>query len=190
LEELQLQSLLKEIAAGSQTAFAALYDATSARVYGLAQRIVRCEVDAEEVVGDVFLQAWRQADRYDPTRGTPLAWLLALARSRALDRLRRRDPAQLSADPHAAARERGDDGLGPESLLLAVERGTAVHAALARLRPIQQDLLDLAFWRGLTHQEIAAEVGMPLGTVKSHIRKALQVLAEALCADGHGGPRS
>jgi RNA polymerase sigma-70 factor (ECF subfamily) len=62
-----------------------------------------------------------------------------------------------------------------------------VHAALAQLRPIQQELLDLAFWRGLTHQEIAAEVGMPLGTVKSHIRKAMQVLAEALCENGHGG---
>jgi RNA polymerase sigma factor (sigma-70 family) len=189
LEALELQSLLKQIAAGDQTAFASFYDATSARVYGLAQRIVRSESDAEEVVGDVFLQAWRQADRYDPARGTPLGWLLALARSRALDRLRRRDPAVPSADPHAGVKRDGEDAQGPESLLLAVERGSAVHAALALLRPIQQDLLDLAFWRGLTHQEIAAELRMPLGTVKSHIRKAMQVLADALCDGPHGKER-
>jgi RNA polymerase sigma-70 factor (ECF subfamily) len=189
LEDVELQSLLKQVAAGDQAAFASFYDATSARVYGLAQRIVRSEVDAEEVVGDVYLQAWRQADRYDAARGTPLGWLLALARSRALDRLRRRDPAVPSADPHAGTPAH-DDGLGPESLLLAVERGSQVHAALALLRPIQQDLLDLAFWRGLTHQEIAAEVGMPLGTVKSHIRKAMQVLADALCENAPGRGRS
>ena len=181
MEDGELRTLLKEVAGGSQVAFAALYDATSSHVYGLAQRIVRSEHDAEEVVGDVFLQAWRQADRYDASRGTPLAWLLALARSRALDRLRRRDPAEPAANPHAGGRDGTDREHGPESLLLAVERGSAVHAALAQLRPVQQDLLDLAFWRGLTQQEIAAEVGMPLGTVKSHIRKAMEVLAESLC---------
>jgi len=168
-----LVRLIARMAGGEEAAVGELYDATLGKVYGLSLRITGRPEAAEDVVGEVYHQAWRQAAQYQPDRGRPLTWLLTMARSRALDQLRRRDKAQLHPEPETLedplARAEGD----PVDMLLAVERAGTLHAALARLSPIQRQLLSLAFYRDLTHQEIADQARLPLGTVKTHLRKAL-----------------
>lgn len=178
----RLTALIARMAAGvgadAEAALGEFYDATLGKVYGLALRITGRAEAAEEVAAEVYHQAWRQADRYDPLRGRPLAWLLTLTHSRGLDELRRRDAAQSHPQPEVLAEPIGDGD--PLDLLLSVERDARLHAALARLTAIQRQLLALAFFRDLTHQEIAAHAALPLGTVKTHIRKALQALHAAL----------
>ena len=159
-----------------------LYDAAAPRVLGVALRITRNRDAAEDVVAEVFHQAWRTADRYDPARGVVITWLLTICRSRAIDHLRRRDEAESHPDPEslAGAADHDDD---PEALLAATRRGDAFHEALARLTPIQRQLIGLAFFRGLSHREAALHVDLPLGTVKTHVRKGLERLRAALADD-------
>ncbi len=178
-----LASILGRMAAGEEGALAALYEATVSRLYGLALRIVGSAAAAEEVVVDTYHQAWRDARRYDASRGAPLAWLTMMCRSRALDALRSRDPAIAHEDPASIVEEPLDALSDPLDLLCAVEASGAVHAALATLSPSQRQMLALAFFRGLTHEEIAAHTAMPLGTVKSQIRRALEVLRRVLGAE-------
>lgn len=166
------------MARGEEAGLAALYDATAARVYALALRITAEAAAAEEVTSDVYLQAWQQARRYDPSRGKVLTWLLTLARSRALDYLRRHKHHAVRSEPAAAAESTSEDD--PLDLLLAVERSHYLYEALQSLTPTQRQLLALAFFRGLTHAEIAAHTGMALGTVKTLLRRAMQLLQPLL----------
>lgn len=186
-----LAALLGRIARQEEAALEALYEATVGRVHGLALRILRDPQAAEEVTEDVFFQVWRQAGRYDPARGRPLGWLLTLARSRALDQARRRDEAVCHPDPetlHGEEAGGGFDSCGahdardPQDLLAATEAHRSLHRALAALEPVPRQMVALAFFRGLTHEEIAAQADLPLGTVKSHIRRALAALRGALAA--------
>jgi RNA polymerase sigma-70 factor (ECF subfamily) len=175
-----LAGLVLQMAAGEEAALGEFYDATLGKVYGLALRIT-CPTDAaEDVAAEVYTQAWRQAGRYDPARGRPLAWLLTMCRSRALDSLRRRDEADAHPEPETLAEPVEAEGADPLDMLETVERNGALHTALQALTPIQRQLLALAYYRDLTHQEIAAHAGLPLGTVKSHIRKALLRLRAVL----------
>lgn len=162
-----------------QAALGSLYDATAGRIYGVALRIVRQPELAEEVVSDTYYQAWRDCSRYDAVRGKVLAWLLIICRSRALDALRRRDEALTHPDPHELADEPSDRD-NPQDLLAAVRENAALHAALVRLTPLQRQLVALAFFRGYSHSEIEQHTGIPLGSVKTHIRKALAILRGAL----------
>jgi RNA polymerase sigma-70 factor (ECF subfamily) len=175
-----LQAWLYEIAQGKEAALGSFYDATIGRVYGLALRILRDAAEAEDVAAEVYVQVWQQASAYSAERGAPLSWLLVLCRSRALDRLRRREPAQTTEDIEAVANAQGLQGDDPQDLLAAVENGGRVHQALAKLSEIQRRLIGLAFFEDLSHQEIAARVGIPLGTVKSHIRRGLLCLKQEL----------
>jgi RNA polymerase sigma-70 factor (ECF subfamily) len=178
--EARLRGWIAAIAQGDERALGALYDATLGRVYGLALRITRNEQAAEEVAEDVYWQVWRQALRFDPVRGNAMSWLLTIARSRALDCLRRADEADAHPEPEtlvaAVAAHEGD----PQDLLEATQRGQALHAALQTLDALPRQLLALAFFRGLTHEEIAQHTALPLGTVKSHIRRTLTALRGAL----------
>jgi RNA polymerase sigma-70 factor (ECF subfamily) len=163
-------SLIERVAAGDQSALNALYDRYAGLVNGLALRILRDPSDAEDVVQDVFVQAWRQADRFDPSRGSPEAWICTLARTRALDRLRRRvsrreEPAE--AAPGTTATPRNVEIL-------------AVRKALDELSANQRRALELAYYEGLTQSEIAERLGEPLGTVKTRIRTAMIRLRDAL----------
>lgn len=179
-QETLLTAWLEKIAAKDENALAAFYDATVNRVYGLALRITRASPVAEEVTSDVYWQVWQQADRYDATRGKVLTWLLTLCRSRALDTLRRRDSAESCAEPElliTGAHSSDDDPLG---LLLMVERDNTLHAALKTLDSTPRQLLALAFFKGLSHQEIADYTGMPLGSVKSVLRNAMGALKPLL----------
>jgi len=172
--------LLARIARQDEEALAMLYDRMVGRVHGLVRRIVRNAQAAEEVTEDVFFQIWRQADRYDPLRGRALGWILAIARTRALDSLRRADPAVPHPDPELLTDSPGVAPDSPHDLLGALQESTHLHAAIAILEPLPRQLLALAFFCGLTHEEIAARCDLPLGTVKSHIRRALLTLRDAL----------
>lgn len=171
---------LRDIARGNEAALAAMYEAALGKCYALALRITRTRESAEEVVCDTFMQVWRDAARYDPTRGQPLAWLLNICRSRAIDHLRQRDRAELHEDPASLSGVEAAQEEDPLHLALALEAGGVVRQAIARLPRISQQLLALAFYRGLSHQEIAEHLGMPLGTVKTHLRRAQEVLRAAV----------
>lgn len=180
-DECELQALMQGVVGRDERALARLYDATSARVYGLVLRITRRAALAEEVVEDTYWQVWRQAPRFDAGRGRVSTWLLAIARSRAIDALRRDErfrhdelPEDDSFEPEGAA------GLPAHDLLEATRSEARVHAAIATLEPRARQLVALAFFRGLTHEEIAAQTAMPLGSVKSLIRRSLQQLRTLL----------
>jgi len=176
----QLVSLLVRIAGQDEEALSRLYDALLGRVHGLVRRIVRDPRIAEEVTGDVFFQIWRQAGRYDPVRGHPLGWILTIARTRALDSLRRMDEAIPHPDPVALVLEPAAVERGPQEAFGADQDVSRLRAAVEGLEPLPRQLLALAYFRGLTHEEIAAHSNLPLGTVKSHIRRALLALRAAL----------
>ena len=171
-----LLDCMQRIVNQDQTALAELYDATVGRVHGLALRILKDGAAAEEVVSDVYLQAWREAGRYDPARGPVQGWLLIICRSRALDAIRRRDPAIVHPDPHelldVAPAQQGD----LQDLLEATRSCSRVHEALAALAPLQRQILSLAFFRAYSYSEVAIHFGMPLGSVKTLIRGALREL--------------
>jgi len=179
-EDALLLALMARITQRDQTALAELYDATVARIFAVAQRITRQTTAAEEVVADVFLQVWQRSERYDGERGRVITWLLTICRSRALDWLRRRDTAELHEDPESLRNEAKESDDEPFALLDALERGTDIHAALAKLNERERQLIGLAFFRGLTHQEVADHASLPLGTVKTIIRNALLTLREQL----------
>ena len=170
MSESPARSLLKKLAQGDRAALADFYDLYAGLVNGLALRILRDVAEAEDVVQEVFLQAWRQADRYDAQRGTPEAWLCTIARTRALDRLRRK----------AARREDGADAAPVATSVPKTEEALAVRKALDGLSADQRRAVELAYYGGLTQSEIAKALGAPLGTIKTRIRTAMIRLREAL----------
>lgn len=183
----QYQSWLAAMASGDESALGALYDATLSRVYGLALRITQSVEAAEEVLNDVYMQAWREAGRYEAARGRVLTWLLTICRSRALDYLRKRDvlASRVKTVLTDSQTQMGEPpGMTPPrdplDLMHAVERNSALQIALGRLAPQQRQLIALAFFRDMSHQEIAASTGLALGTVKSHIRRGIALLRETL----------
>lgn len=177
-----LCACLRRMAGGDQGALAELYDATAQRVYAVALRFVRDSHEAEEVVSDVYYQAWKEAHRYDPQRGSVRTWLLMCCRSRALDWLRRREAPHAGIDPDELEHvDGGGMAAGAIDLLDSIERRSALHHALQGLEPLQRQLIALSFFRGYSHAEIALRERMPLGTVKTHIRSAMSALRHALC---------
>lgn len=179
-EQQRLGLLLCRVAQQDATALARFYDLTIARVYTLAHKITREAQGAQDVVVEVYFQLWRQSAKYDASRGPVLAWLLTICRSRALDYLRRRDSAELHAAPERLRPDLYRDDDSPLDLLLALERDSEVRVALGVLSVNEQRLVSLAFFQGLSHQEIAARTGTPLGSVKTALRRVVQILRERL----------
>ncbi len=176
----ELASLLAEICRGDEAAFARFYDLTIDHVYGLAFRIAQSHELAEEVVSDVFLQAWQQAKRYDAVRGSVMAWLMIMCRSRAMDALRARAVAAAHKDSAWPEPESPD----PPDLVSEFEEAGTVRKALETLEPVRRQLISLAFFRGFSHAELAAFTGLPLGTVKTQLRRALNALRSSIAAHG------
>jgi len=175
-----MDHLIAAVARHDQQAFERLYHSCIGNVFGLALRITRQRETAEEVAEDVFIQIWKTADSFDPRRGVAMAWIMTICRSRALDALRRADPAMVHPDPHELVGEGASDAGGLQDLLEATQDNQLLHAALAHLSPEQRQMLGLAFFRGMTHHEISVRTGIPLGTVKSKLRRALQLLRSKL----------
>jgi RNA polymerase sigma-70 factor (ECF subfamily) len=167
------------MAAGDHEAMAELYDQTSALVFGLALRIAGEHSAAQDIVVEVYAQAWKRAAEFDPARGSAVTWLLTMTRSRAIDwrRMRRRDEA---TEPLEAASEICCDRPGPEALSAAAERHRIVQHALAGLSAELRQVVELAYFSGFSHSEIAQRLGQPLGTVKTRIRSAMMHLRAEL----------
>ncbi|MEM7765728.1 MAG: sigma-70 family RNA polymerase sigma factor [Pseudomonadota bacterium] len=174
------------MAAGNEQALSDLYDATLSKVFGVAVRILGDSVLAEDVVTEVYYQAWTHASDFRRERGTPLAWLLTMCRNRALDRYRHEASKQRTLEA-ASAEPTPDVVAEPDFLLESLEEGQAVHALLASIADDDRQLIALAFFRGFTHQQIAAITSMPIGTVKSRLRRALQTLGKAASVDQQVG---
>ncbi|MGH7658105.1 MAG: sigma-70 family RNA polymerase sigma factor, partial [Gemmatimonadales bacterium] len=162
-----------------------LYDRHGGLVYALAYRIVGEQADAEEVLIETFAQAWRDAVRFDPDRGSVLSWLATIARSRSLDKVRAgRRRHRLKRDIELESRDsvpgmnpgRGD----PSTSVEEAERREHVLAALGGLSDVQREAIELAYYEGLSHSEIAERLHQPLGTVKTRVRLAMQKLRNAL----------
>ncbi|MBF4161152.1 ECF RNA polymerase sigma factor SigK [Nocardioides acrostichi] len=174
-----LAALLRSAARGDQQAFAELYDATSSRVYGLALRIVRDSAQAEEVAQEAFLEVWRTAARFDERQGSPISWLLTLTHRRAVDRVRsaeassRRDTTyhhRNQATPHDATAEAAHASL----------EARRVRSALDSLTAVQREAVELAYFGGYTHTEVAGLLELPVGTAKTRIRDGLIRLRDTL----------
>ena len=170
--------LLRRIAARDPKALRELYDRSASVALAVAHRILRSTPEAQDVLQDAFVEAWRNASQFDARRGTAVAWLLAITRSRALDRLRTRAAADRASNALKAEE--------PPTVPLAIESATQrqerdrLQQALATLPSEQRDTLQLAYFEGLTQVEIAARLGEPLGTVKTRCRLALEKLARVL----------
>jgi RNA polymerase sigma-70 factor (ECF subfamily) len=173
-------ALIHRIASGDGDALTRLFDLHSSVALGLLVRILGDRAEAEEVLQEVFLQVWTQADRYDAERCSPRGWLLMLTRSRALDRLRRREARRRREEE--SAEEEGRLAVQPEGTgrLEAAERQSRVSSALGLLSPEQRHCIELAFYEGLTHTQIAERLKAPLGTVKSRILLGMGKLRQAL----------
>lgn len=174
-------ALLERMRGGDEGALATLYDSWCDRVNSLAVHLLRDARDAEDIVEETFWQAWRSAARYDASRGTVGAWLLTITRSRALDRIRakRRRPEDATLDdvPEAAA-----PGGSAADAVVADETGRTVRAALEELPVEQRQAIELAYFNGLSQSEIAEKTGLPLGTVKTRMRLAMNKLRERLAS--------
>ncbi|MEO8754248.1 MAG: sigma-70 family RNA polymerase sigma factor [Casimicrobiaceae bacterium] len=183
-----LEADLRECIAGvvrrDEAAFTRLYNATVNRAWSVAMRITRQNEAAEEVVEDCYWQVWREAGRFDAARGRVLTWILTICRSRALDYLRRKDVAEPMADIENLRSAELADDKDPLDILGATDRASAVHRALLLLKPKERQLVSLAFFRGLTHQEIAVACAMPIGSVKTTMLKAFRQMRETLGGDG------
>jgi RNA polymerase sigma-70 factor (ECF subfamily) len=179
-ESAALLQALQSMAEGDHPALATCYDLMGSVVFSLAVRMLRDQAAAEDVSQDIFVQIWRQAGNYDPQRGSPEAWIMMIARTRILDRIRsRRAGVVLKAVgdnlPDAPA---ADDW--PDDLAINREDAVNVRQALAELPAEQRQAIELAFFDGLTHMEIAGKTGVPLGTIKTRIRLGLMKIRDQL----------
>ena len=178
LDEKELQQLLARTALHDRVAFKTLYDQTSRFVYSLGLRILG-QVDlAEDLLQDVFLRVWHSAADYHPERGRVIAWIVTIARYHAIDMRRRRSVAARVNAAHQAEDE--EVTTGPFLQVFAIKQTDRLMDCLERLAVSQRRCLDGAFYRGLTHDELASQLGLPLGTIKSRIRRALLRLRECL----------
>jgi RNA polymerase sigma-70 factor (ECF subfamily) len=175
----ELADLLKACSLGEEAAFAKLYDATAARLFGLVLRTVRDRAQAEEVTQDAYLDIWRNSARFDPERGSAMSWLMTIGHRKAVDRVRsaeatrRRDTAYEAADtsvPFDQTVEQAHRNLD----------AARVHRALGTLTETQRGALELAYFGGYTHSEVAVMLDLPLGTAKTRIRDGLIRLRDTL----------
>ncbi len=182
-------ALMEGIGARDPSALAKLYDRHAPVLLALSVRVLRDRMEAEEVLGDVFLEVWSRHDRYSRDRGAPMAYLMTLTRSRALDRLRarrQRDRFMVATDESPGLPKRSSEATVEPTPLedaLVAERRRRVLGALDGLTAPQRRAVELAFFDGLSHSEIAESVGAPLGTVKTRIRQGLTHLKKALRDD-------
>lgn len=172
--------LIKRLADGDQSALTELYDATSRLVFGLILRVVGDRATAEEVVLDVYTQVWRQAASYDTTRGAPLAWIMTIARTRGIDRLRSGKYDLQNKESLDAIGEARSNTASPEETTVLSERRQLVRSALDLLSAEQREVIELAYYSGLSHSEIALRLNQPLGTVKTRTRLGMMKLRDTL----------
>ena len=169
--------LIQQVAQQDREAFSQLYDRCSSLVFSLAMRMLRVRSDAEDLLQEVFVQVWRQAQNYSAERGSPEAWIINIARSRAIDKIRsirRMEKSFVLTDDPA----RAESSENVETAAASSEAKLAMNSALANLPEAQRKVLEMAYFDGLTQTEIAARLKEPLGTVKTRMRSGIQRLRE------------
>lgn len=175
----QLIALLDKVAQADEAALKALYDLTSSKLYGVALRVVSNRSWAEDVLQEAFLTIWRVAGDYKASLSPPMAWLCLIVRSRGLDFLRRRTSERadtaLPLDDVMAETMAGD-APNPMDTALAGEQAWALHQCLSQLENRQREVVSLAYLRDLSHGELAEQLKLPLGTVKTWVRRGLEQL--------------
>jgi RNA polymerase sigma-70 factor, ECF subfamily len=174
-----LAELMSRCARGDEQAFAALYDATARRVHGLVLRVVRDPAQAEEVTQEVYLQAWRTSSRYDEQKGSALSWLMTLAHRRAVDRVRAAEAASRQDTSYHQRSQVVPHDTTAEAAETSIE-AHRVRTALGELTGVQRQALELAYFGGYTHTEVATMLDLPVGTAKTRIRDGLIRLRDAM----------
>lgn len=173
------EELLQRVAAGDREAFAALYDSTAPRVFGLVKRLLRDHAQSEEVTQEIFLEIWQTAARYDPSKGGALAWMLTMTHRRAVDRVR---ASQASRDRDVRIGIR-DHTPGFDSVVESVEvliESERVEQAMLRLTELQRQAVQLAYFGGYSHREVSEMLSVPIGTVKTRLRDGMIRLRDEL----------
>lgn len=173
LARAELAGLLRRVGAGDRSALTAVYERTSAKLYGICLRLLRCEAEAQEALQESYLTIWRKAAQYEEARASPITWMALIAHSRAIDLKRRRS---MSADNLAMAGEIADDRLDASAQLQEAEEEDRLRHCLDTLEREARTMIRAAFLDGLSYAELAARAGVPLGTMKSRIRRGLQQL--------------
>ena len=171
------EEALIRCAGGDRAALRALYDAEAPRMLGVAQRILRRRALAEEAVQDAFIQVWQHANRFDAARGSGRGFVYAILRNRALNILRGETRTELT---DALDHDLASEEIGPEEAIMRLSEAGALRRCLKRLDPRRRHAITLAYAYGLTHGELAGRLGLPLGTVKSGLRRSLLTLKECL----------
>jgi RNA polymerase sigma factor (sigma-70 family) len=175
----QLSAALHRVAAGDRPALRLVYDMTSAKLFGICLRILKDRSEAEDVLQEVYLTVWRKASAFEETRASPITWLVAIARNRAIDRLRSSGAASRIL-PIEAAEQVEDPAPSAAASLESVQEGMRLQSCLDELEARQSAAIRAAFMDGLTYEQLALRGGVPLGTMKSWIRRGLARLRECL----------
>jgi RNA polymerase sigma-70 factor (ECF subfamily) len=185
-----LAAALARVAMGDRAAFATLYKASSAHLFGVILRINSDRAQAEDILQDVFVTIWRAAQSFDAARSQPMTWLTSIARHRAIDSRRRNKTAVQTVSGSAANGEHDDDvdllsgmpsgDAGPLELLQQAAQARDLTHCIEKLSAEQQQCMALAYYQGLSHVEVAQHLAQPLGTVKSWLRRALAALKDCL----------
>jgi len=174
-----LAALLKRAGRGDKGAFAELYDATSARVYGLAVRVVRDPAQAEEVAQEAYLELWRSSARFDPDRGSAISWILTIVHRKAVDRVRSAEASSRRDTSYHQQNQAVEHDATAEAAHASLE-AHRVRGALTSLTDVQREALELAYFGGYTHTEVATMLDLPLGTAKTRIRDGLIRLRDTM----------
>jgi RNA polymerase sigma-70 factor (ECF subfamily) len=174
-----LVALLRACGRGDQAAFAQLFDASSSRIFGLAVRVVRDPAQAEEVTQEAFLEIWRSSGRFDPAKGSALGWMLTIAHRKAVDRVRSAEAATRRDAAYHRHNQPVDHDSTAEAATVSLE-ARRVRDAMAGLTRVQREALELAYFGGYTHTEVAEMLDLPLGTAKTRIRDGLIRLRDTM----------
>ena len=175
----QLAAALARVAAGDRAALRIVYQDTSAKLFGVCLRILNDRSEAEDVLQDVYVTVWRKAGSFDPSRASPITWLVAIARNRAIDRLRASAMSRRS-EPIETAEEVRDDAPAALDLVVAAEQQARLKTCLGELEERHSAVIRSAFLDGVTYEQLAQRMNVPLGTMKSWIRRGLMKLRACL----------
>ncbi len=175
----RLQEAMVQLASGDQSALEYIYRATSTKLFGICYRILGDRKEAEDALQDVYVNLWQRADRYDPTRASPISWLATFARNRAVDRLRTGKVRQ-NAVPVEEAAPMPDNAPMADDVMIDSERTARVHTCIETLEENQRSAIKTAFFEGQTYAQLAEAQNVPLGTMKSWIRRGMAKLKTCL----------
>lgn len=173
----ELEDLIRAVAGGDRAAFASLYDRTSAKLYGICLRLLRDEAEAQDVLQDAYVSVWNKAEHYDSAKASPITWLAVVARNKAIDRLRQR---RIGSDDLDAAANVEDDSPSAFTVVERQQDAARLAGCLDELEDRARAMIRAAFLDGATYPELAEREGVPLGTMKSWIRRGLQRLRGCL----------